>query len=167
MNRTDMLQRSITTLFRSGADADHTAEEMEELLDGIDFNLLLQAFLELREPVYAYRIDSDLEKGYAYRSAELFSGNAVQICLDDRGCCVDAAFHGQAYELWILPDASFVILSRIRTIIGNDESVLEYRTVKGKDWKAAGMSIDFPRLADDLDELCIAVKGHELPRYEL
>ena len=52
MNRTDMLQRSITALFRSGADADHSAEEMEELLDGIDFNLLLQAVLELREPVY-------------------------------------------------------------------------------------------------------------------
>ena len=52
MNRSDILKRNISALFRSGADADHSAEEMEELLDGIDFNLLLQAVLELREPVY-------------------------------------------------------------------------------------------------------------------
>ena len=64
-------------------------------------------------------------------------------------------------------DASFAVLSRVRTTVGNNESIMEYRTIKGMDWKAAGMSIDFLDLADDLERLCEAVKGHELPLYEL
>ena len=167
MDRINTLKDRLTALFRSGADEDHNADEMLELLDGLDFHKLMQAIMDLREPVYEYRIDSELEKGFSYRGPELIPGYGV-LLYTDFGCNVyDAALHEQAFELWLLMDASFAVLSRVRTTVGNNESIMEYRTIKGMDWKAAGMSIDFLDLADDLERLCEAVKGHELPLYEL
>ena len=167
MKRANILKNSLTDLFRSGADEEHTAEEMQELLEGIDFQALLQAVYSMRETVYEYRVDSDMEKGFVYRGPELFPGKAVLLYTDDGYGCYDVALHEQAYELWLLPDATFVVVSRIRSAIGNNASVMEYRTIKGVNWMDAGMSIDFLELADDLEAVCAAVTEHELPLYEL
>ena len=43
MNHANILKNSLASLFRSGADKDHTADEMQELLEGIDFQKLVQA----------------------------------------------------------------------------------------------------------------------------
>ena len=167
MKRANILKSKLVALFRSGADEEHTADEMQELLEGIDFQALLQAVYSMRETVFEYRVDSDMEKGFCYRGPELFPGKAVLLYTDDGYGCYDVALHGQAYELWMLPDATFVVVSRIRTLVGNDDSVLEYRTIKGTNWKDAGMIIDFLDLADDLEAICAAVTEHELPLYEL
>jgi hypothetical protein len=167
LNRANTLKNSLTALFRSGADQEHTAEEMTELLEGIDFPALLQAVYSMRETVYEYRVDGEMEKSFAYRGPELFPGKAVLLYTDAGYGCYDVALHERAYELWLLPDATFVVVSRIRTVIGSDASVMEYRTIKGVNWKDAGMTIDFLDLADDLEAICTAVTEHELPLYEL
>jgi len=167
MNRANILKNSLEALFRSGADEEHSAEEMVELLEGIDFPALLQAVHSMRETVYEYRIDSDVEKGFAYRGPVLFPGKAVLLYTDGGYGCYDAALHSRDLELWLLPDATFVVVSRIRTLVGNDDSVLQYRTIKGVNWKDAGMTIDFVDFADDLEDLCSAVADHELPIFEL
>ena len=167
MKRANILKSKLVALFRSGADEEHTADEMQELLEGIDFQALLQAVYSMRETVFEYRVDSDMEKGFCYRGPELFPGKAVLLYTDDGYGCYDVALHGQAYELWMLPDATLVVVSRIRSAIGNDASVMEYRTIKGVNWLDMDMSIDFLELADDLEALCAAVAEHELPLYEL
>ena len=167
MNRANILKNSLAALFRSGADEDHTADEMLELLEGIDFHALMQAVYSMRETVFEYRVDSDMEKGFSYRGPELFPSKAVLLYTDVGYGCYDVALHEHGYELWLLPDATFVVVSRVRTVIGNDASVMEYRTVRGLNWRDAGMTIDFLELADDLEDLCAAVTEHDLPLYEL
>ena len=167
MNRTNILKNSLEALFRSGADQEHTADEMVELLEGIDFHALLQAIHSMRETVYEYSVTSHVEKGFEYRGPELFPGKAVLLYTDDSYGYYSAIVHEHAYELWLLPDATFVVVSRIRSVIGNDASVMEYRTIKGVNWMDAGMSIDFLELADDLEAICAAVTEHDLPLYEL
>ena len=167
MNRANILKNSLAALFRSGADEDHTADEMLELLEGIDFHALMQAVYSMRETVFEYRVDSDMEKGFAYRGPELFPSKAVLLYTDVGYGCYDVALHEHGYELWLLPDATFVVVSRVRTTIGNDASVMEYRTIRGLNWRDAGMTIDFLELADDLEDLCAAVTEHDLPLYEL
>ncbi len=167
MNRAGILKDSLTELFRSGADEDHDANEMEELLEGIDFPTLLQAVYSMRETVYEYRVDSKAEKGFAYRGPELFSGKAVLLCTDVGNGCCDAAYHERYYELWLLTDATFAVVSLIRTVVGDDAVVMEYRTIRGKNWRDTDMSVDFLELADDLEAMCDAVTEHELPYYEL
>ena len=167
MNRANILKNSLAALFRSGADEDHTADEMLELLEGIDFHALMQAVYSMRETVFEYRVDSDMEKGFSYRGPELFPSKAVLLYTDVGYGCYDVALHEHGYELWLLPDATFVVVSRVRTTIGNDASVMEYRTIRGLNWRDAGMTIDFLELADDLEDLCAAVTEHDLPLYEL
>ena len=167
MNRTEYLKRNLRALFRSGADGEHDAQEMQELLEDLDFASLHQALLGLREPVYAYRVDSGGEQGFSYRGPELLPCPAIRLYTDEGDAYIDVAYHAHAYELWLLPDAGFVVLSRVRTAIGDAESVMEYRCVKGMNWKEAGMYIDFLELADALEDLVAAFLSHELPRYEL
>lgn len=167
MKRANILKNSLTALFRSGADEDHTAEEMQELLEGIDFQKLVQAVYFLRETVYEYSILSKVKKGFDYRGPELLPCKAVLLYTDTGYGCFDVAQHERAYELWLLPDATFVVISRVHTAIGSDASVMVYRTVRGRNWQDAGMNIDFLKLADDLESLCSMVVGHELPIYEL
>ena len=167
MNRVKNLEIALKELFCSGADSEHDAEEMMELLEGMDYHALLQAFHSTRETVYAFRVDCKLEKSFNYRGPELFPTRAVLLYVEDLNMCFDAALSDHAYELWLLPDASFRVVSRVRIEINGGESVAEYRTVKGTDWKDAGMCIDFLDLADDFDTLVAAVDEHELPIYEL
>ncbi len=167
MNRANILKNSLAALFRSGADKDHTADEMLELLEGIDFQKLVQAIYFLRETVYEYSIFSNVEKGFDYRGPELLPCKAVLLYTDTGYGCFDVAQHERAYELWLLPDATFVVISRVHTAIGSDASVMVYRTIRGMNWRKVGMNIDFLRLADDLESLCCMVAEHELPLYEL
>lgn len=167
MNQATILKDSLTALFRSGADEDHDADEMQELLEGIDFTALMQAICFMRETAYEYRVDGKAEKSFAYRGPSLFPDKAMLLCTDTRYGCCDAAFHERTYELWLLPNHSFAVVSCIRTAIDNDASVMEYRTICGEDWRDTEMTIDFLDLADDLDALCAAVTEHEIPIYEL
>lgn len=167
MNRAIILKNSLSALFRSGEDEGHNADEMQELLEGIDFQKLVQAIFFLRETVYEYSILSKVEKEFDYRGPELFPCKAVLLYTDTGYGCFDVAQHERAYELWLLPDATFVVISRVQTAIGSDASVMVYRTFRGRSWRDIGMNIDFLKLANDLESLCCMVAEHELPIFEL
>ena len=51
MNRVTELKNAISHLFRSGTDAEHDEQEMEGLLDDIDFSNLLQVLLDRKSVV--------------------------------------------------------------------------------------------------------------------
>ena len=54
MNKKEQLKRLICTLYRQGEPEDYTDECMEDMLDNIDFEVLLQAVVHSAKTVYAY-----------------------------------------------------------------------------------------------------------------
>lgn len=167
MKRVKNLEKALKELFCSGATEEHDAEEMMALLEGMDYHALLQALYSMRETVHEYRVDSKLEKSFNYRAPSLFPTKAVLLYEDPCTCCYDVALFEHAYELWLLPDTTFVVVSRVRTEIDGGTSVAEYRTIKGTNWRDTEMDIDFLDFADSLETLCSAVRKRELPMYEL
>ena len=87
MSKANELKNVLVGLFRSGADAEHDADEMEELLEGIDFPVLAQALYSLQEPVYAFFTETNTQKGFDYYGAPLFPQGIllVQDLVEDRG----------------------------------------------------------------------------------
>ena len=87
MSKANELKNALVGLFRSGADAEHDADEMEGLLEGIDFPVLAQALYSLREPVYAFFTETNTQQGFDYYGAPLFPQGIllVQDLVEDRG----------------------------------------------------------------------------------
>ena len=54
MNKKEQLKRLICTLYRQDEPEDYTDECMEDMLDNIDFEVLLQAVTHSAKTVYAY-----------------------------------------------------------------------------------------------------------------
>ena len=50
MNKKEQLKRLICALYRQDEPEDYTDECMEDMLDNIDFEVLLQEHVQLREP---------------------------------------------------------------------------------------------------------------------
>ena len=55
MNKKEQLERLICALYRQDEPEDYTDECMEDMLDNIDFEVLLQAVAHSAKTVYAYR----------------------------------------------------------------------------------------------------------------
>ena len=167
MNRAIYLREALLKLFRSGADGEHDEEEMEELLDGIDFSALLQALRFGLETVYMYRADGLPDCGLDYRGPELFPVQASLLYTGAGDLRADMLSCARFHELWLLDNMTVAVVSCFRTEIGNCAYTSEFRAFRGLDWRNTDMEIDFVRLADKLDALCEAVRAHELPVYEL
>ena len=71
----DSLEYAIRELYRSGIGENSglSADEVEELLDGIDFHALLQAVRHHAETVFAFATQGNQPKSFNYRGAELLS----------------------------------------------------------------------------------------------
>ena len=54
MNKEEQLKRLICALYRQDEPEDYTDECMEDMLDNIDFEVLLQAVAHSAKTVYAY-----------------------------------------------------------------------------------------------------------------
>lgn len=163
MNSADNLKKCITELFRSGEDKNHTADEMEKLLNGIDYSLLLQALSTKWVPLFEYYVDSNLKTGFAFHGPELVPYRCVLLYTNTVFCAYDGALHEQAYELWLMTSSRFVVVSRVCTSVNNNESVIEYRKIKSMDWWDTDITMDFPFLADYLKHLCNVEKKRKLP----
>jgi len=70
----DSLEYAIRGLYRSGIGENSglSADEVEELLDGIDFHALLRAVRHHAETVFAFATQGNQPKSFNYRGAELF-----------------------------------------------------------------------------------------------
>ena len=75
----DSLEYAIRGLYRSGIGENSglSADEVEELLDGIDFHALLQAVRHHAETVFAFATQGNQPKSFNYRGAELFNQRAT------------------------------------------------------------------------------------------
>ena len=167
MNKAKDLQLALYALFRSGADEDHDEVEMAELLEDMDFNALLQGLWNELTTVYAYSASGELAGDYEYHGPALFPAGAIRLYEDMTDCTNETVFCSRALELWLLPDLSFAITSQFRVMLAGGRYETEYRTFKGRNWREAGISIDFLQLADDLEEMSRGTGGGEMPVYEL
>ena len=167
MNKAKDLKIALTGLFLTGTDAEHDERDMAELLDGIDFHELLQAICNEAEVVYQYHAYGETDKDFHYHGPMLLPAGSVMLCDEATDCTNKTALCYRALELWLLPDMSFAVTSRFCVVVDNGRYETVYRTIKGRNWKEAGMTIDFLQLADDLADMCLGVSDDETPMFEV
>ena len=167
MNRVTELKNAISHLFRSGADAEHDEQEMESLLEDIDFSNLLQVLLNRVEPVYEYRADGKLRESFDYRGRELFLTRAIKLYEDVDQVAPGDVCCSHSFELWLLPDLTFAVSSCYKVSCLKAAFGTEYRMDKGNDWTETGMTIDFVALADRLQASCGLMYRRQTPMFEL
>ena len=160
------LKESITQVFQQAIDNGYTKEEIEELLEDIDFHTLAQAVLHNFETVYEYTVDCTLPSSMNYRGPELFP-RAVLLYEDAGDCMASFICCARSLELWLLDDASLAVISVFHTNAGHGDFITEYRVYKGDNWQACGMCIDMEDLADKLIQLCLPHYEHQMPDYEV
>ena len=111
MNKKEQLKRLICTLYRQGEPEDYTDECMEDMLDNIDFEVLLQAVAHSAKTVYAYEACGVQDCSFNYRSAPLFPQKAVRLYEDIVKFVTEAVICARTMEVWLLEDLSLVIVS--------------------------------------------------------
>ena len=169
MSTTNELRKALIELFRSGEDAEHDAGEMEELLDGINFQALAQALRNDQERVYAYFTETQSVPCFDYYGATLFPQAVllVQQLEEDRGDDFDFYCWKRYLELWLLPDMRLSVVSCLQTGAFGNSRIAEYRAIKEGNWKEEGMEINFLDFAAVLEEKANQHLAQELPTFEL
>ena len=113
---------------------------MEDMLDNIDFEVLLQAVAHSAKTVYAYEACGVQDCSFNYRSAPLFPQKAVRLYEDIVKFVTEAVICARTMEVWLLEDLTLAIVSNYSVLSGG-EFTTEYRTVKAwefqKDFSAS------------------------------
>ena len=86
MNKKEQLKQLICKLYRQDEPEDYTDECMEDMLDNIDFEVLLQAVAHSAKTVYAYEACGVQDCSFNYRSAPLFPGHLLVFFAAGQGC---------------------------------------------------------------------------------
>ena len=166
----ERLREAFIDLFRSGADENRgNADEMEALLDGIDFSILAQVLHDSSRPVHEFFADDEEDGSFRYVGPELFSYGILLLRLPTRKCRTKVGIiqSSRYLELWLLDDLSFAVTACYEVGYISDRYVTKYCTVKRGDWRENGMDIDFSALAKTMKTLCEQAKRYEFPFYEL
>lgn len=160
------LRNAITDLFRGGIGNGYTADEVEDMLDGIDFTTLHQAVWHEMMPIYAYSLRDEKNKKFNYCGPDLFGKMAVYLYEEPMEFAPGAAFIFRSVELWLLEDMTIVPVTYI-SIDGGGEYNSEYRVVKEHGpWKC-DLELDLEMIIENINEMCKQVETKEYPIYEL
>ena len=164
----DSLEYVIDRLFRCGiGEYGYQEQEVEELLQGMDYNSLLQAVRHDAQTVHAYTTQGKRPQTFNYRGADLFGQRATLLYDDFDQSDAAQVLAERRYELWLLEDMSLVVVSRVSVDFGNGEFVTDYREIKqGDPWKTP-MYLNLEDLAERLAEMFCRCYEGELPIYEL
>lgn len=163
----DSLKEAIDQLFEGGIGEDGCgADDVAELMEGIDYPSLLQAVRHNMKTVFAYSAEDQHSPGY--RGADLFGQQAVMI-YDTVGqfFSIGTVFSTRNFELWLLEDMQIAIVVHIYVSLNGDEYEADYRESKGIAPKDCGKYLNLEILSDTLDELCVPVYEGKQPFYEL
>ena len=166
MNNIVNLKDTITKIFLSAINYGYTEEEIEEMLEDIDFHALAQALYHNFETVYEYTVSNRLALAMNYRGLELFP-RAAFLYEDAGDCMASFVCCARSLELWMLEDASVAVVSLYHTNVGNGEFITNYRVFKGDDPDECGMCIDMEDFAEVLQKMCQPYYEHQMPEYEL
>ena len=161
MNLKQRLREALEELFVSGADQEHSEEEMLSLLEDVDFEYLRRFFHKFAEPVLEYQSGV----GCQYDSDELTDTKGI--CLFNGPISVNVKgkvcfLYG--LELWLLADMSLLVTSCFRVLAEHVHT--EYRKIQGLDWQDTDMKVDFVDLSNNLVDFCNLASSMNLPRCE-
>ena len=168
MYNVSSLEYVIDRLFRGGiGEHGYDEQEVEGLLEGLDYNLLLQAVRHEAQTVYAYITNGKRPQTFDYRGADLFGQRATLLYDDFDQSDAAQVLAERRYELWLLEDMSLVVVSCVSVDFGDGEFVTEYREIKQGDPWNTPMCLKLDELQENLmEKLCHCYEG-ELPIYEL
>lgn len=159
MNKKEQLKRLICALYRQDEPEDYTDECMEDMLDNIDFEVLLQAVAHSAKTVYAYEACGVQDCSFNYRSAPLFPQKAVRLYEDIVKFVTEAVICARTMEVWLLEDLTLAIVSNYSVLSGG-EFTTEYRTVKAWEFQKGLLCIEPDTLTEKLMELCAPFYSH-------
>lgn len=162
------LEYVIDRLFRCGiGEHGYKEQEVEELLESLDYNMLLQAVRHEAKTVYAYTTNGKRPQTFDYRGADLFGQRATLLYDDFDQSDAAQVLAERRYELWLLEDMSLVVVSCVSVDFGDSEFVTEYREIKQGDPWSTPMCLNLDELQENLMEmLCQCYEGKR-PIYEL
>ena len=162
------LEYVIDRLFRCGVgNPGYKEQEVEELLQGMDYHSLLQAVRHEAKTVYAYATYGKPPQTFDYRGADLFGQRATLLYDDFDQSDAAQVLAERRYELWLLEDMSLVVVSCVSVDFAGGEFVTEYREIKQGDPWNTPMCLDLEELRNRLVEMFCQCYEHELPLYEL
>ena len=162
------LEYVIDRLFRCGiGEHGYQEQEVEELLQGMDYNSLLQAVRHEAQTVHAYTTQGKQPQTFNYRGADLFGQRATLLYDDFDQSDAAQVLAERRYELWLLEDMSLVVVSCVSVDFGNGEFVTEYREIKQGDPWNTPIYLNLNDLAEELTEMFCQCYEGELPIYEL
>ena len=157
----------LQALYRQDEPEDYTDECMEDMLDNIDFEVLLQAVAHSAKTVYVYEACGVQDCSFNYRSAPLFPQKAVMIYEDIVKFVTEAVICARTMEVWLLENLTLAIVSNYSVLSGG-EFTTEYRTVKAWEFQKGLLCIEPDTLTEKLMELCAPFYSHyDQTYYEL
>ena len=169
MFNADSLRYALTSFYHDAVASDahkYDQEQVDALLEEIDFEALAQALRNRMKTVYAYITQGRKPKSFNYRGSELFGQRAALIYEDfDRGS-EESVTAARVYELWLLEDTSIVAVSSVSVGFDIGAYVTVYREAIGDPWFCPA-DIDLTEITGSFLELCDCVYGGETPVYEL
>ena len=162
------LEYVIDRLFRCGiGEHGYQEQEVEKLLQGMDYNSLLQAVRHNAQTVHTYTTQGKLPQSFNYRGADLFGQRATLLYDDFDQSDAAQVLVERRYELWLLEDMSLVVVSCVSVDFEDGEFVTEYREIKQGDPWDTPMCLSLEDLRERLGEMFGQCYEHELPIYEL
>lgn len=169
MFNADYLRFAITSFFNDAVNSDayeYDQEQVDELLEEIDFDALAQVLRDKLHTVYSYTTQGAQAKSFNYRSSKLFDQQAVMLYDDFDRASAESVLAERHYELWLLEDMSIVAVSRVGVDFADGEYVTVYRELVGDPWESA-IDIDLTEMTGDFMDMCADVYECETPVYEL
>lgn len=168
MYSVDSLQDAVERLFYEGVGGhDYTEAEVKLLLEGIDFEALLQAVRHDAKTVHTYTTQGKAPRSFNYRGGDLFGQRATLLYEDVDQSCSSIVTTTRLYELWLLEDMSLTVVACVGLDCGNGEYVTEYREIKPGDPLETGMYLDLEELSGLLLGRCCRQSEGSIPIYEL
>lgn len=167
MTDTIKLMETLKVLFASGADENHSEEEMLALLEPVNFCGLIHPITHEADSVYDYIVNGGtLEDGpIRYRGNRLFGPDAFRLYVDQ---VPETSYNGvvcqRSLELWLLTNMQLAVCSCMH--IKGKTLVTEYRQIKSCDWRETEIQIDFLELADTLVQISKLPQSGTYPFYE-
>ena len=166
MNRKYQLKSSFKEIFQHSR-ADYADPAI--LIADLDFEALSQVIRYNMEPLYRFRSDNYCEEACEYRSELLLpvSGTMIYEQMISRECSLVTL--ERSYELWILDDLRFVLVSKVKIADSTDMFNCEYRSIRTMSIEQIALEVDLDlnALAAALKELIDSFRDCSMPFHEL
>ena len=162
------LEYVIDRLFRCGiGEHGYQEQEVDELLQGMDYDSLLQAVRHEAKTVHAYTTQGTDPMAFNYRGTDLFGQRATLLYEDFDQSDAGIVLADRRYELWLLEDMSLVVAVCVSVNFAESQFVTEYRETKQGDPWNTPMCLDLEELRQNLVGMFCQCYEAELPIYEL